>query len=160
MFFLQEKGSSMTIPHVFFANSSSPGSALVRLLSRGKFSHCGFYDAGAGTVIDSLYSAGGVTEYPLHRLQHFFPKVEIYEFSFLSRFILDRARQELGKPYDYSWLLPFPRSWHDPARWYCSELVAAIIIEYGFPLSLPSRQHVSPQALYNALVPHATRRML
>jgi hypothetical protein len=150
----------MTIPHVFFADSPSIGSKAIRLLSGGRFSHCGFYDAGSGTVIDSLYSAGGVTEYPFYRLLHFFPKVEIYEFSFLSRLLLARARQELGKPYDYSWLLPFPRSWHDPARWYCSELVAALIIEYSFPLSLSPRQHVSPQALYNVLVPHATRRML
>lgn len=150
----------MTIPHIFFADSPSLGSRAIRLLSGGKYSHCGFYDAGSGTVIDSLYSAKGVTEYPLHRLQHFFPKVEIHEFSFLSRFILERARAEIGKPYDWSWLSPFPRRWNDPARWYCSELVASILVEYGFPLDCARLPRISPQALYSSLIPHATRRIL
>jgi hypothetical protein len=146
---------------VFFADSDTVGSRLVRSITKGKWSHCGFYDPDTKTVIDSLASVGGVTEYHIDHLRSYFPRTEILSLRAFPHAVLASARGEIGKPYDYRALLGFlpltrklSRNWQDPTRWYCSELVAACADRHFIsPLFPSSVQAISPQDLYEKLQP-------
>jgi uncharacterized protein YycO len=136
---------------VFFADSDSVGSKLIRAVTGGDWSHCGILSRDGSRVVDSLMSAGGVTEYSIERLHLFFPRVRIVTLPLVPDSAYGLAKAEIGKPYDYaallSWLLPF-RDWEDHNRWYCSELVAYAIngsMGYGY---VQGRRGVSPNDLF------------
>jgi uncharacterized protein YycO len=141
---------------VFFADSDSVGSKLIRAVTGGDWSHCGILSRDGSRVVDSLMSAGGVTEYSIERLHRFFPRVRIVTLPTVPDWAYELAKAEIGKPYDYaallSWLLPF-RNWEDRRKWYCSELVAYAIngsMGYGY---VQDPRGVSPSALFDQIEP-------
>jgi uncharacterized protein YycO len=141
---------------VFFADSDSVGSKLIRAVTGGDWSHCGILNHDGSRVVDSLMSAGGVTEYGIGRLHTFFPRVRIVTLPLVPYAAYAHAKVEVGKPYDYaallSWLLPF-RNWEDHNRWYCSELVAYAInrsMGYGY---VQDPRGVSPSSLFDQIEP-------
>jgi uncharacterized protein YycO len=139
---------------VFFADSDSIGSKLVRLMTRGEWAHCGLYDPVTGTVIDSLASCGGVTEYAVEHLHAHFDRVAFVPIPY-PRVAYDFARSQIGKPYDFTallwWLFPF-RRWQDKDKWYCSELVAAALsAAAGQELYFDTKHGVSPDDLFRKL---------
>ena len=154
---------------IFFSDSLSWRSKLVKLLTEGQWSHCGFYDPRTHTVIDSLASTGGVTEYPFSLLMKDFQKVQVYRFDELLDGSLTRARAELGKPYDWSALTQrfSARNWLRDDKWYSPELVLSIISEDPMFLYSDDRRFhrlitlnsVSPQNLYDLLPIHQAKKV-
>lgn len=60
------------------------------------------------------------------------------------------ARTQIGKPYDWSGIvgLVARRDWHNPGRWFCSELVAAAFEQAGRPLlNVQQLDRVTPRDL-------------
>ena len=51
--------------------------------------------------------------------------------------VIDFAKNQIGKPYDWWGVLNFlapNRDWQDPSKWFCSELVAASFAASNCPL--------------------------
>ena len=63
------------------------------------------------------------------------------------------ATTQVGKPYDWTAIAGFlPRiNWHDPHRWFCSELVAAGFEQAGSPIVDRASFRVTPQTAYESV---------
>jgi uncharacterized protein YycO len=50
--------------------------------------------------------------------------------------VIRHVMSQIGKPYDYAAIfgIIFRRNWHNPKKWFCSELVAWAFEEAGHPL--------------------------
>jgi len=98
------------------------GDDFVALVTCSRYSHVGILDHGKSEVIESLWGSNVAT--PLqeflrlsHRVVLVRPKGWIAEKGALA---LTKAREQLGKKYDFCGLIGFPST----NRWYCSELAA------------------------------------
>lgn len=68
------------------------------------------------------------------------------------------ARAQHGKPYDFAGALALPLlqsdNWGDESRWWCSELVFAMLMAGGATLLDPDEMHrVTPNDLYQCFFP-------
>lgn len=98
------------------------GDDFVALVTCSRYSHVGILDHEKSEVIESLWSGNVAT--PLqeflrlsHRVVLVRPKGWTAEKGALA---LNKAREKLGKKYDFCGLIGFPST----NRWYCSELAA------------------------------------
>ena len=76
-----------------------------------------------GTYIGAMPEIGVV----IHKQPQPFEK--FVELDLPSDKIIDFAKSQIGKPYDFSGIFGFVtnRDWQEPDSWFCSELVAAAI---------------------------------
>lgn len=63
---------------------------------------------------------------------------------------LEFAEAQIGKKYDYTGLIgfPFQRNWQHYAKWYCTELVAAITAAGKSPIIKSDLPGISPRDLW------------
>lgn len=63
----------------------------------------------------------------------------------------DFALTQISKPYDWGAVIglgmPFPRNWHSPNQWFCSELIAESLLRAGFPIVRESSDRITPRDL-------------
>lgn len=64
------------------------------------------------------------------------------------------ATTQIGKPYDWKAIAGFlPRAnWHDPGKWFCSELVAGGFEQAGCPIVDRKAFRVTPQTAYESVL--------
>lgn len=119
---------------VVLTNGESWHGAFIRWYTWSWAAHAGIRLSN-GYIIDATPSRGvshhrtisgsKVKEYDVLGLT---PEIEKRVFKFL--------QDQLGKPYDWSAIggMAVRRDWHDPNKWFCSELVAAAFEAACYPL--------------------------
>lgn len=137
---------------IFFSNSNTLFSKIVRFLNKSKFSHTGYIDYENGIVLDSGFYNRGVTIYPIDKL---FKEnnVIVHDFN-VSREVFNTALKEIGKPYDVKGVCFFPinRNWQDTDKWwYCSELVSYALLLSGINVLQKNSYRISPQDVWCTL---------
>lgn len=131
---------------LIFAADGDPLSKIIRAVTSCRWHHVGvvFDDY----VIESRFAGVVKTSLAEFKARGDFAVVDcdIKDEPKALQFALD----QLGKKYDFAGLISFPfrARWQDPARWYCSELVAAIACEGGSPLVRTDLNGVSPRDLW------------
>ena len=134
---------------IFFANSNTLTSWLIRLFTFSKYSHVGFINKLTNTVLDSDSSNNVVTEYPLNKLYKNCSKVYILPLD-IPNVSYYKALLELGKEYDYHGVidLPFKRNWQEDDKWFCSELVAYTLLDF---ITIKNQHRITPNDLLKLL---------
>lgn len=126
----------------------NPISAAIRFSTRSWASHAEFVDTDAGVTVGARCTGVMIRQCEQDR----YSRVERFRAAGIEK-AYEWARTQLGKSYDFSAIsgIAFNRDWHDPERWFCSELVAASFEAVGEPLlsTRPSAQvfRVTPRDL-------------
>jgi len=133
---------------LIFCTDNKPLSKIIRTLTSCKWHHVGVvFD---GYVIESRFM--GVVKTPIDnfKLRGAYTIVDCPVKD--EDKALEFALCQIGKKYDIAGLLSFPfrTQWQDPAKWYCSELVAAISEAGGTSLVRPNLKGVTPRDLWVA----------
>lgn len=137
---------------VIFARRKTVGSALIRWFTWSQWSHVGVV-IDNDFIIDTTLKHGGVRvhagrkwidEYPDHQVIDVAVPDERAAIAFL--------RRQLFKPYDWTGLVGIAlrsRRWAEADRWFCSELVAAALVEGGGLRNLRlEAQRITPRDLW------------
>lgn len=125
--------------HIILAFSydpNSPVSRVIRYMTRGTYSHVALVygdeaiesSGGSRPRGVRLVPTAAVVRRPncvLRRIPHPRPRA-----------VFNAARTQLGKPYDYLYLLGwiFRRKWQDPRMWVCHELIVWAAAQAGRPI--------------------------
>lgn len=114
----------MEIVPVIFSRNGSLFSALIRLFTWSRWSHCGIIHG--DKVIEATFWHGVVAT-PLHEFQRRYKTWSIQSMPTPdSTSAIKLAMAELGKPYDKTAIisLVLRRRWQQADSWFCSELLA------------------------------------
>ena len=135
---------------IFFSDSDKIGAKLIRAATWSEYSHVGLIDSVNNTVIDSRFSAGGVSEYPIDELYSQYPRILVTALYDVPHSAIDIARTQIGKKYDWTALagLWMHRDWQRDDSWFCSELVAWCCKVAGYPIINKQSGRVTPQDLF------------
>ena len=132
-------------------------SPLISAFSAHWSNHCDLITP-RGQMISAM--PGGVRERPIESL----PAKRAVMFSLpctqaQRAMALAFARHQVGKPYDYGAVLSFGwgAPWHDPAKWFCSELIAAALVAANL-ITVPAVRRVSPGDLCRLLTAAGARQ--
>lgn len=138
---------------VFFSDSDKLFSKLIKYFTWSEFSHVGLINDATGTVIDSRYGLGGVSEYDITKLYTDYPKLIVVELPFDGEGAFEMAKTQLGKKYDLGAIFGMTgrRDWQTEDSWFCSELVAWACAEAGKKLIRKKANRVTPQDLWEIL---------
>lgn len=134
---------------IIFGRNNHILSWAIRLFEWSRWSHCGIVD---GDYVIEATAFGGVVRTPLRTFKKRYRR---FEFAYLpcddSEKVIERAKQEIGKKYDYLAIFGifFRRGWNDKDKWFCSELVA-----YASGIFRYKRiSRVTPEDLYKVSIP-------
>lgn len=109
---------------ILLSRSNKIGSLLIRLVTWSRFSHVGILTDDRKHVIEALMFKG-VVKTPLKEFIERNDTVDEYEIQGSAK----DAEWYVGFGYDHLALIGMlfrNRNWHDPTKWFCSELVAFI----------------------------------
>lgn len=131
-----------------FADSDNVFGNIIKLLTWSQFCHVGILCD--KTVIDSRYLSKGVRETSLEEFYKLYKVVMVKELAVPAQPVIDAARTQIGKPYDWTAVLgiPFRRNWQEDDSWFCSELVAWAAKQVGSPIINKDLWRVTPQDLW------------
>jgi len=137
-----------------FYKGSSLVSRLIRLQTRGEYSHVGVLTE-EGHVIEAWHLGGVRFNAHIGMVHTPYTPVDIYRVPGLTRGqnseILMWLKQQCGKGYDYRSVARFisrrAQAPEDRDRWFCSELVMAAFNHADFPLLSCPDWKVSPEIL-------------
>lgn len=135
---------------VWLVASSDWAGRLIRLATFSRWNHAAIEID--GKVYESLVF-GGVRTISAAGYAGRWKRAESVQVSLPNKqAATDLLTGKIGKPYDWAALfaLPFREDWHDPDKWFCSELVAAALERGGKPLRIKSHR-VTPRDLWLAL---------
>lgn len=137
---------------IVFSRSVSAFSYGVRFMTWSDWSHCGILTA-ENTVVESAFKLGGVVETPFGLFAERVGEYVIVEMPCRdAQAIIDMARSQLGKKYDWTGLVGIAihsRNWQEEDSWWCSELIAWSFDKGGNPLFTPeARIRITPQHLF------------
>jgi hypothetical protein len=141
------------------STESGIGSAAIRYLSNSPYSHIDFVlppglklPDGTTTKGGELLGArmsGGVQVRPPNYVK--FTKVQRYICRAAPWAVYEYAISQIGKPYDVGGIVNFfshDRNWHDPDKWFCSELGEAAFEHEWEPLIIvEDSDQVTPRDL-------------
>jgi uncharacterized protein YycO len=133
-----------------FCKSNDIGGRLIRLFLFSQWNHAAI-EVGGG-VYESM-ARGGVRVTPAPGYGSRWHRAESIELAVPDEMALQAfLNRQVGKPYDWRALfaLPFRKDWHEPNKWFCSELVAAALEQGGRSLRVKSSR-VTPRDLWVAL---------
>ena len=138
---------------LFFADSNAPFARLIKYFTWSDYSHVGFINDVTGTVLDSRYGLGGVTEYPAAKLYVDYPTLMIVDLPFDASGAFEIAQSQVGKKYDLGAIFGMAgrRNWQADDAWFCSELMAWSCAEAGHRLIRKQAYRVTPQDLWAVL---------
>ena len=129
-----------------FSANHLPLSWAIRARTWSKYSHVDFViDKEKGLYLGAIPLYGVSIHTSNQSVEDFF-KLEVTEEQHNE--ILERAKREIGKPYDYWGLFGFAlhRNWQENDKWFCSEYVAAMI-QPTVKLFNEEPQKISPRDL-------------
>ena len=151
----------MATLRIRFVNAGGVSSAIIRAAQLGfLYTHV---DVAVPGGYLGAHARGGVAIRPAgydgaRAIERFF-ELDVTEAQ--AEHFNDFLRSQLGKPYDLSAIGDFalaaigirfrvaaPGDWRDHARWFCSELVVAALIDAGIlvlPADLFDARHISPE---------------
>lgn len=118
------------MPHITaaFSRRTNLPSFVTRFLTGGaRWSHCAIVDG--GHMIEALMLKGVVST-PAGQWASKYPSYDLVQIECPNPdAALTFARDQIGKGYDYLGAIgvPWRAPWHDPRRWYCSELLEAAL---------------------------------
>jgi hypothetical protein len=134
---------------LLYSTTRKPFSALIRAVTWSRWSHVALID---GEHIIESVANGGVRQYPLEQAISLAADHCIVDLPARDpQAILDAARSQLGKPYDWTAILGLGlhRDWQKDDSWFCSELVAWAAAEVGEHWFRPEAlRRVTPQHLW------------
>lgn len=138
--------------NLLFTRNKKIGSILIRGITWSEWSHVEIM-TDEQTVIGANIPVG-VVEVSLeerlsHCTEHQIVRVPVTED--IKRRVIEWARGQVGRPYDYLGLLSFfaKHDLNDDRSWFCSELVAAAFEHGGAPIFWPgSTYRITPQDIY------------
>jgi cell wall-associated NlpC family hydrolase len=137
---------------VYFMRRHHIGSLLLRWWMHSAYSHCALFDPATGNVIEAV--VGGVRERPAEELKREASKFDEVRIPVADpQAVIDLARLQLGKPYDWRGILGFwfRRDWQDDSAFLCSEFVAWLLQAVGQPAFRCVPGRVSPAHLHMPL---------
>lgn len=130
---------------VIFGRDSSIQSRFVRTMLWSEWSHCGIVDH--DVVIEAQPSLG-VVERPVTDFMDAYPNYGVIRIPTQnSKAVIDTARSQLGKGYDWLGVLGIAarhRYAEDTQAWFCSELIAWSFEHAGSPLFTKKPWRVTP----------------
>jgi len=136
---------------IIFRRSHGLGSLALRTILWSQWSHCGILD---GDHVIEAAAGKGVVRVPLEEFKQVGSKLEEITVTVpdhVASKILESARSQIGKSYDYPGLFAIAvrhRDWHKKDRWTCSELVAWAFESADYPLVRKDSWRVTPQDIY------------
>lgn len=116
---------------VYFCRGHDWIANAIKLATFGEFSHC------AVSIGNDVYEStfeGGVSKTTIEEFTIRYPDREsIYVDQSGDVEAKKWLEQQIGKSYDYLALTAFPfrGKWHNDKQWFCSELIAAAMMEAG-----------------------------
>lgn len=122
---------------------------LIRLLTLGKWNHCGIVDG--DQVIHATYAKGVhismVSDIGVNAIEICYVNFEA------NRRAIDFARKQIGKKYDLTALFGMflDRDWEDADSWFCSELVEASLAQGGRKRFRSEINKITPQQSWSVL---------
>ncbi|MGH8348139.1 MAG: YiiX/YebB-like N1pC/P60 family cysteine hydrolase [Pseudomonas sp.] len=139
----------MSSIQLMFSTTNKPFSALIRAATWSRWSHVALV---SGSHVIEASALGGVRQVSKdHAIS------QTAEFCLVDLparapdSIIDMARSQLGKPYDWSGILGLGlhRNWQEDDAWFCSELVAWAAAESGEMWFRPdAMRRITPQHLW------------
>lgn len=138
--------------YLVFCNSRLPLSPIIRMVTRGRWSHIALM-CDANTVLEATGSHG-VGKTPLESLiarstEYCIVEVNVPRGTHAK--LCRAGSTQLGKKYDWWGIvgLSLNRDWQDPTDWWCSEYVAWMFEQAGSPLIRADAVHrVTPEDLW------------
>lgn len=138
--------------YLVFCNSRLPLSPIIRVVTRGRWSHVALM-SDANTVLEAT-GAHGVGKTPLESLiarstEYCVVEVNVPRGTFAK--LKKAGETQLGKKYDWWGILGLSlnRDWQDDTDWWCSEYVAWMFEKANFPLIRAEAVHrVTPEDLW------------
>lgn len=130
---------------LLFSRNKRFVSRLVCFLTRSDFSHVDIYDPKTDTVIGAM-APTGVRETGMKEVLQDSTKAVLVTMENISDSkILKYARSKVGAAYDWPAIFGFAfrRRMDDPARYFCSELIAKSFANAGYPMV--NEEHHSKQ---------------
>lgn len=138
---------------VVLSATYSIGGWIIRVGTRSAWNHCDvLFDD--GTLIGST-GAGGVKRITLDERLNCGPH-EVYKYRIDEIKLTDEeeakarafAEAQVGKPYDFTavfaFALPWRENWNVKRKWFCSELVAAVINSTGRLFARKDAHRITP----------------
>ena len=126
---------------IILSRSYKPGSLAISAYTGCEWSHAGIYDMKKQTVIESTFTHNGVNECSIDEFMSRATHTKIISVKVKSRkAVLDAARSQIGKPYDWTALVGIMlknRNWAEDDAWFCFELVAWTLSKGGSPYFKP-----------------------
>jgi uncharacterized protein YycO len=131
---------------IYTHKKRSISSFLIRIFTFSKFSHCAV-DLGAGFVIDTVLKTG-VRLTSVKDFDAMYPDQTVLEIDLPDKNLAHYfAMQQVGKPYDWSAIvsLATQRDWQESDKWFCSELLEAILAAGGLKRFRDEVYKITPQ---------------
>lgn len=142
----------MEYVHAVFCNSHLPLSPIIRMVTRGRWSHIALM-SDASHVLEAV-GAHGVVETSLEDLikrssEYCIVRIPVPDGTHAK--LVEVGRTQLGKDYDWWGIvgLSINRDWQDESDWWCSEYFAWMFDKVGVPLIRATAVHsVTPEDLW------------
>lgn len=128
-----------------FSANRTLGSRLIRAATWSDFSHVEFV-LPSGRLLGAAADGGVLIRDP----RTDYSRVERYRVDTQAEPIVEAAREQLCKPYDWAGVIGWGlrRDWQEDDAWFCSELVAWAFHAAGHPLLRAERLHrITPRDL-------------
>lgn len=140
----------MEVVSIGFVGSLYPAHCVISTATLSRWAHC-YAILDTGNILDSTAAHGvSVRPYTAPTWPHWERRVDLSTVDVSQRAqMAEHLLEQVGKPYDFGWLVGFPlfsRTFQDPRRWVCSELIASAAIRSGIIWPLPL-QRVTPGQL-------------
>lgn len=126
---------------IILSRSYKPASLAISAYTGCVWSHAGIYDMNKQTVIESTFAHNGVSECSIDEFMSRASHTKLINVQVKSRqAVLDAARSQIGKPYDWTALVGIllqDRNWAEDDAWFCFEHVAWSLSKGGSPYFKP-----------------------
>lgn len=136
---------------LIFARKHAIGSYIIRLFTFSSWSHVGLVFSDE-MVIDATF-AKGVRLIPLTEFMSEYTDIDVWFVKTPDEASARKfAELQLGKKYDLSAIfgLIFQRNWQQDDKWFCSELVEAVLKAGGLVRFRDSPHRITPQQSWAA----------
>jgi uncharacterized protein YycO len=136
--------------YVLFMRTRSIGSPIIRMMTWSPWSHVALVTP-SGVVHEALFGKGVVASSVRDTLSR------ATKFQFARAFVGPSAeiwlKEQTGKPYDWTAVLGISlhRDWQEDDSWFCSEHVAAGLLQGGLLVVDKIAGRVTPQDLYQSV---------
>lgn len=137
---------------IHFATTKGLSTLLIRALTMSKWSHVALQ---MNNQVYEVTFERGVSKTTIFEFRKRYPESDVVSVPIAdTRGIRKWLDTQLGKGYDYSGLIGFfdqKRDWENPNKWFCSELIAEVLIREGVIHPKVRSNRITPNDLYMIL---------